>query len=166
MEIRSRLPEHPIPEGVRRAVQMGRLVVDGLVEQASAFSPADLAGLPRAELTEPFICEEGWQVPRLTWCGVRLLDVLAIAQPRAEAHWLRVSAGEYAVPLSLEEAGQAILADELNGQPLSLSHGGPWRLVMSGAACFSSVKWVDHLELAAEPGEASGEAIARARLAT
>jgi len=103
-------------------------------------------------------------VANLSWRGVRLTDVLALGRPLAEAVWVRVSSGEYAHPVALKGAERALLADELNGQPLGPEHGGPWRLVIPGARCFSSVKWVDHLELTAEPGERTGQAIARARL--
>ena len=164
MEIRSGLPVHPVPEAARQPAKTARLVVDGLVDEASTFSQADLAGLACVDLTEPFTCEEGWQVPDLSWRGVRLLDILAPCKPRPEARWVRVSAGPYAVPLSLDQADQAVLANELNAQPLDVEHGGPWRLVIPGGQCFTSVKWVEHLELCSEPGEASGEAIARARL--
>jgi DMSO/TMAO reductase YedYZ molybdopterin-dependent catalytic subunit len=68
------------------------------------------------------------------------------------------------VPLLLGDAAAALLCDELNGQPLTAASGAPWRLVVPGGACFTSVKWVSHLELTAEAGEASGERIARARL--
>src|SRR5581483_10748886 len=100
----------------------------------------------------------------LRWTGVRLPDVLELAGPGRGAEWVRVSSGEYAASLSREEARAAILAERLNGEPLGVEHGGPWRLVVPSASCFTSVKWVDRLEVAAEPGEASGERIARARL--
>jgi DMSO/TMAO reductase YedYZ molybdopterin-dependent catalytic subunit len=115
-------------------------------------------------MEEPFVCEEGWQTPALTWEGVRLLDVLELGEPRSGAGWVRVCAGDYAVPLAVNDAAAAVLAERLNGELLGLDHGGPWRLVIPGASCFTSVKWVDRLQLAAEPGDASGERIARGRL--
>lgn len=164
MEVRRALPDHPVPESVRSRGNSVALVVDGLVERPAVLLPEDLDGLARIELVETFTCEEGWQVPDLTWRGVPLRDVLAFASPRPAAAWVRVSAGTFTVPLTLAEAKPAIVAEELNGQRLNASHGGPWRLVVPGAACFTSVKWVDHLELASEPGERSGEALARSRL--
>ncbi|HEU0167242.1 MAG TPA: molybdopterin-dependent oxidoreductase [Chloroflexota bacterium] len=163
MDIRQRLPVHPVPELVHNA-RGQELRLDGLVRVPCALSAAELASLPTVELSSPFECEEGWRVDLLRWRGVRLLDVLALAKPRAEAVWVRVSAGEFTQPVALTDAEGALLASELNGQPLSQDHGGPWRLVLPGASCFSSVKWVDHLELTAQSGEASGQAIALARL--
>jgi DMSO/TMAO reductase YedYZ molybdopterin-dependent catalytic subunit len=164
MDIRERLPVHPVP-GLVRTRRGQDLRLDGLVRVPCTLSTADLASLPSVEFAVPFECEEGWKVDLLRWRGVRLLDVLALGQPRADAAWVRVSAGEYTQPAALIDAEGALLATELNGQPLSQEHGGPWRLVLRGASCFSSVKWVDHLELTAEPGEATGQAIALSRLA-
>jgi len=42
-------------------------------------------------------------------------------------------------------------------------HGAPWRLVVSGGACYANIKWLDHLELVAEAGEDDGRCIALAR---
>jgi DMSO/TMAO reductase YedYZ molybdopterin-dependent catalytic subunit len=164
MEFRPILPKHPIPEEVLKQQSPGELRVEGLVARPLVLNAADLAGLPRVELVEPFVCEEGWQTPAQTWRGVRLLDVIALAKPEPGPAWVRVSSGEYAVPLSMDHAAEALLAERLNGEPLGPEHGGPWRLVVPGSSCFTSAKWVDRLELAAKPGEASGEAIARARL--
>jgi DMSO/TMAO reductase YedYZ molybdopterin-dependent catalytic subunit len=75
-----------------------------------------------------------------------------------------VRAGNYWTALPLDQIDDALLCDRLNGEPLSRAHGAPWRLVVSGGACFTSVKWVSALELVAEPGEATAEAIARGRL--
>ncbi len=72
-----------------------------------------------------------------------------------------MSASNYAVPLPIDRAGAALLAEELNGAALAAEHGGPRRPVMPGSSCFTSVKWVDRLEVLAEPGDASGERIAR-----
>jgi DMSO/TMAO reductase YedYZ molybdopterin-dependent catalytic subunit len=142
------------------------LRVDGLVARPLELRPTDLASLPRAVLEEPFVCEEGWGVPGLRWGGVRLADVLAIAEPLPTAGYVRAGAGRYVAPVRLAEAADALLSDELNGQPLSVEHGAPWRLVLPGAACYTSVKWLDHLELTAEPGEHTAQRMARARLLT
>jgi DMSO/TMAO reductase YedYZ molybdopterin-dependent catalytic subunit len=140
------------------------LRVDGLVARPAALVAADLAALPRVDLAEPFVCEEGWQVPGLRWRGVRLSDVLALAEPRAAGQYVRVYAGAYAVPLSLAAAHDALLAEALNDAALTVAHGAPWRLVVPGGSCFTSVKWVERLEVTAAPGPHDGERLARARL--
>jgi DMSO/TMAO reductase YedYZ molybdopterin-dependent catalytic subunit len=162
MESRSQLPEHEVPDAVKARVD-APLVVDGLVERELRLTAADLARLARDAFTEAFRCEEGWEVPGLAWEGYRLGDVLALAGVRPEARFVRVGSGEYVVPVSLEDARRALLCDRLNGEPLARKNGAPWRLSVPGAVCFASVKWVDRLTLAAEPGENTGMRIARSR---
>jgi len=148
-EVRPTLPAHPVPPPVRAAVGHDRLDVSGLVARAASLRHADLAPLGRTTLQQPFACDAGWVVPSLRWTGVRLAAVLALAEPLAAARFVRVRAGAYAMPLSLAEVSEALLADELDGLPLALEHGAPWRLVVPGGACYTSVKWVDRLEVVA-----------------
>jgi GntR family transcriptional regulator len=155
-EVRPRLPAHPVPPPVRAAVGHDRLEVSGLVARAASLCHADLAPLGRTTLQQPFACDEGWVVPSLRWTGVRLAEVLALAEPLAAARFVRVRAGAYAMPLSLAEVSEALLADELDGEPLALEHGAPWRLVVPGGACHTSVKWVDRLEVVAQANLAAG----------
>ncbi len=164
MDSRERLPAHPVPTAAREHAATPVLHVAGLVARPCALTPVDLAGVPRLSVAEAFTCEEGWSVPDLAWGGMRLADVLALARPLPAAQYVRVRSGEYAVPLPLDQAADALLCDTLNGAPLPVGHGAPWRLVWPGGSCFTSVKWVTHLELTAEPGEPTGERLARARL--
>jgi len=77
---------------------------------------------------------------------------------------LRPGLPSHPIPDGIVRAGE-LRIDGLVEEPLVLGPRiCPWRLVVPGDACFTSVKWVDRIELAAEPGEGSGERIARARL--
>ena len=119
----------------------GVLRIDGLVARPLELTADDLRQFERAALDEPFACEEGWTVPGLQWRGYRLSEVVALA-----------------------ELGRGFVCDELNGEPLTLEHGAPWRLVVSDGPCFTNVKWLDRLELVAEPGEDTARRIALGRL--
>jgi DMSO/TMAO reductase YedYZ molybdopterin-dependent catalytic subunit len=165
MELRDRLPVYEGPKGTRQAP--GRVLrIDGLVARPLTLRVSDLASLRREERTETFTCEEGWSVPGLHWRGIRLCDVIALAGPLPSACYVRVSAGGYAVPVSLAGAGRTLLCDELDGRPLRPAHGAPWRLLLPGRECFTSVKWVDRLEVTDAPGPEDGERIARRRSKT
>ena len=53
----------------------------------------------------------------------------------------------------------------MNGRPPPPEHGAPLRLVVPAAwDCFSSVKWVQRLELTERRAKATGPAIALARI--
>ncbi len=165
---RDALPIHALAsEEIRPGDEAGGLHVCGFVEQPRVLSAADLAGVPRSRLDERFVCEEGWAVDHLEWEGIPLPEVLAICKPLPEARYVRVSAGPYSVALPLTDlqGSHVLLCDRLNGTPLLRELGAPWRLVVLGAACFTSVKWVSSLELTAERGETTAEVIARGRLA-
>jgi DMSO/TMAO reductase YedYZ molybdopterin-dependent catalytic subunit len=96
--------------------------------------------------------------------GPRLADVVALAEPLPGAAWVQAISDDYAVPIAWADCQEAVLATHLNGHRLSIEHGGPWRLVVLCGSCFTSVKWVQRLEVASEPGPQSGQAIALARL--
>ncbi len=166
MELRDALPEHAVPDEVRHRPELGVIRIDGCVRHEVTLTPAELAGIKRITFGDPFTCEEGWTVPGLTWSGCAVADVVARALPLQDARYVRVWSGTYSatVPLFDADAGQAVLCDTLDGQPLSLQHGGPWRLIVRGGQCFTSVKWVDRLEVTAVPELGTGEAIARERL--
>jgi DMSO/TMAO reductase YedYZ molybdopterin-dependent catalytic subunit len=166
MNIRETLPVHaPSNQEIRPAGETGALEICGLVARPRVLSAADLAALPRERLAQRFVCEEGWAVERLMWEGIPLHEVLALCAPLPEARYVRVCAGTYWLALPLDELDRALLCDRLNDAPLAREHGAPWRLVLSGGACFTSVKWVSQLELAAVAGAETAERIARDRLA-
>ncbi len=59
---------------------------------------------------------------------------------------------ERSVPISAIE--DAILAWELNGEPLSLAHGGPLRIIVPGYTGVNSIKYIKHLAFTKEQSPA------------
>jgi len=163
MEVRDSLPVHDVPASAEQLAAKPLLRITGLVADPKELSLADLAPLPRSTFTEDFRCEDNWSVPKQKWSGIRLADVLALARALPQARYVRVGSGDYVAPISLSDARAALLCDSLNDQPLTVRNGAPWRLSSPGAACFASVKWVDRLELTAEPGANDAERITRER---
>ncbi len=155
------LPVHP---GGPTVSDHPRLVVDGLVARRLELTPDDLASLPLAEVTDDFRCLEGWSVPGLHWRGVALATLLDKAGVDATARTVQASAGDFSVPLTIDQARSALLATRLDDRPLPREHGWPVRLVVPGADCFTSIKWLDRIELRAEPGPNTGREIALGRL--
>jgi DMSO/TMAO reductase YedYZ molybdopterin-dependent catalytic subunit len=145
--IRNRLPVHAVPTEIAQSDLRDSLAIEGHVRCPGQLTENELRELPRARLEQPFACDEGWVVPSLCWAGVWLNDVLALARPLPGATGVRVCAGSYSMPLSIGEASSALLANELDDLPLTVEHGAPWRLLVPGAACYTSVKWVDRLEV-------------------
>ncbi|MCC6175587.1 MAG: molybdopterin-dependent oxidoreductase [Chloroflexi bacterium] len=160
-DIRPSLPKHPVgPVSDTPA----RLRIDGLVERPLTLSLADLAALPRHDLTAEFACLEGWTVPDVAWQGVPVEAILEAARLLPEAAWIQASARDFSVPLPLDVARQGMLALYLDGQPLPTEHGGPVRLVVPGQDCYTSIKWLDHLTLLSVAGQNTGRTTALGRL--
>jgi len=151
------------------------LHVDGLVAEPRTFSATDLEAFTQAMLTDDFRCEEGWQVDNQRWEGVSLAELLQVVRPLPTARYAEVSAAEYSVAVPLFEfdadasdaeglsAARILLANRLNGAALPEAHGGPCRLIIAGAACYASVKWVDHIRLTAERPEETAPQLAAQR---
>ena len=159
-EIREKLPVHPREQNAQFHV----LRVDGLVGCSLELTVADLEELPQRDLAGDFTCLEGWTVPQVRWRGVAVEAVLARARADPQALWVQASAGEFSVPIPIKQAQQALIALRLGEDCLPIEHGGPLRLVVPDGDCFTSIKWLDHLEVRRDPGVNTGKNIALSRL--
>ena len=158
-ELLDELPEHAARPG-RNDERVQLVTLSG---EARAVSLDDFECLPQTLLTEDFSCEEGWLVPRQTWRGVLVGDLLDATDADA-GQWVEFAAVDYRLTLPMREARTALVALTLNGAPLGHSHGGPFRLYVPGEACYTSIKWLDRIEVRDSPGSSSASRIARQRL--
>jgi sulfite oxidase len=152
------------------------LTVDGEVSRPLRLSLTDLKMLPRADVTcvlqcsgngrnwfEPPVPGVQWRygaVGNARWSGVRVRDILSRAGLKDAARHLHTFGGNAPpgrVPpfnrsLEIEKAvADAIIAYEMNGEPLPHDHGGPARLVVPGWAGDHWMKWVSKLSASREP---------------
>ena len=134
-----------------------RLAISGAVRQPQTLRYDELVSLPRQGEVGGLHCRHGFNVDGLAWEGVAIRDLLAAAEPLPEATAVVVHAGPHkeTIPLADLLEQPALLAYRLDGEPLPLEHGAPFRLVVSHLRARFNVKWVDKLELvaasAAEP---------------
>jgi DMSO/TMAO reductase YedYZ molybdopterin-dependent catalytic subunit len=128
-----------------------RLRIEGLVERPIEFSYHELLALPRAEQVSDFHCVTGWSVEDVRWAGVRFGDLVNEARPLASAKAVAFVSAErpYVDTLTLEQAflPDAMLAYEMDGEPLSRPHGAPARFVIPGMYGYKNVKWVERIVL-------------------
>jgi DMSO/TMAO reductase YedYZ molybdopterin-dependent catalytic subunit len=156
-----------------------RLGVDGRVRRSLSLSLADLrrrpgrtivstmecAGNGRAmlsprPLSQPWLLEA---VGTAEWHGVPLDDLLAEAEPLADATEVVFTGADrgieggidqhYQRSLALDEArrDEVVLAYALNGAPLPPQHGFPLRLLVPGWYGMTNVKWLTRITVVDEP---------------
>lgn len=139
------LPSHDVPDEV--TTDDWALAVRGSVGQPRAFDADDLAALPTETFTGDFDCEAGWVATGSQFALVHAMD------------------GDYACAFPIERLETAVLALELDGEPLPAEHGGPARLVPTDDGdCWESVKWVAAIELGAERPDDTAREIALGRV--
>lgn len=113
-----------------------------------------LGDLPRIEQVCDFHCVTTWSSRSLRWGGVRFTDfyeriVVPQVSPHPEATLVALRGQDSArTGMLLEDllAPDVLLADTLGGQPLSIEHGAPLRLVVPGHYGYKSVKYLSRLE--------------------
>jgi DMSO/TMAO reductase YedYZ molybdopterin-dependent catalytic subunit len=158
-----------------------RLTVNGLAGRPLTLTLDDLKKRPRVERTATFECGGNREavmhrmVHNATWAGASLKSILEDARPSRDVleaiFWGRdegketIRGSEYvmnfarSMTLADALASDAILAYEVEGQPLPAVRGFPVRLLVPGWYGVANVKWLDRIELS--PRRFMGKFMAR-----
>lgn len=124
-----------------------RLQLTGEVIKPLTLSLAELRSLPFTSMIIRHICVEGWAAI-VQWGGVRLRDLLTLAQLKASAKYVYFkSADGYYESWDLASAvhPQTLLAYQLNGAPLPPENGAPLRLAAPIKLGYKQSKWVTEI---------------------
>jgi DMSO/TMAO reductase YedYZ molybdopterin-dependent catalytic subunit len=121
-----------------------RLIIDGAVNQPMQLSLRDIQKLPLQSMVIQHVCVEGWAAI-VQWGGVRLKDLIALAQPKNTARYVYFESGDgyynsWDLPSAMHP--QTLLAYQKNGQPLPIDHGAPLRLAAPIKLGYKQSKWV------------------------
>ncbi len=152
-----------------------QLRIEGKVATSLTLSLSELREFPRAELVSVLECAgngRGFYQPTVAglqwatgavgnarWSGVRLADVLKKSGYSPSAKEVLFNGADVplgtmpdfirGIPLEKATHPDTLLAFEMNGQPLTPSHGFPLRVVAPGWAGDSWVKWLTTIEVRA-----------------
>ena len=134
-------PPPPVPADP--AVEIG-----GAVAETFAVPISDLATLPRRRVDADFHCVSGWTAVGLQWDGVAFADFYRLRiepelRPGAViTHFEFIGLDEIRAVVTLGDAleDDVLLADHLDGEPLSPDHGAPLRLVSPAQYGYINIK--------------------------
>jgi len=116
---------------------------------------------PTHDQITQLVCVEGWSAIAW-WAGLRFDDLLRAYPPMSQAKWARVESSvnldasgnpdPYFMSLDLATARhpQTLLATHLNGQPLTVDHGAPLRLLVPVKLGLKNVKAITRITYVAE----------------
>jgi hypothetical protein len=117
-------------------------------------SRADLLAMPQSSHALPIACVEGWSASG-TWSGVRVRDLLDLVEVPSGTDVLVTSlqeSGPYATTVlhgNFADDERTLLALALEGEPLSLDHGYPARVIAPDRPGVLQTKWVARIEVPA-----------------
>jgi DMSO/TMAO reductase YedYZ molybdopterin-dependent catalytic subunit len=124
--------------------------IEGLVETPTTWSWDEIHALPESTYDGDIHCVTTWSRLGMTFRGVSIDTLLAIAHPLTTAtHVLAFSHTGYTTNLPLDDVtgGKAWVAWEADGAPLATEHGGPARLLVPHLYFWKSAKWVARLQV-------------------
>jgi DMSO/TMAO reductase YedYZ molybdopterin-dependent catalytic subunit len=129
----------------------------GEVDEPLMLGYDELRALPATEVTTDIHCVTRWSRFDARFKGVHWRELAALCRPRPSARFAiaHAEAGFTAnVPLAAIEDPEALVVYEADGEPLTLEHGWPLRLLVPSKYFWKSAKWLRGLELSAvdKPG--------------
>lgn len=133
-----------------------RLRIDGLVERPQSLSLADLRALPSRTQITRHDCVEGWSAIG-KWQGAQLGPLLQTVGLKPNARFAVMHCADnygggadmYYESIDLIDGfhPQTILAYNLNGQSLEISHGAPLRLRVERQLGYKQAKYLMRIEI-------------------
>ena len=130
------------------------LSVSGLVRQPLQWTWTEFQALPRVKVFADFHCVTRWSQLDNVWEGVATREIAKLVEILPEAKFVLVYGYDNDwttnMPLDAFLAEDALLADKRNGEPLSIEHGGPLRLIIPRLYAWKSAKWIRAIEFLSE----------------
>lgn len=141
--------------GVRPSVTLESwsLIVDGLVKRPQCWDWAGFQPLPRVTDVSDLHCVTTWSKFDCRWSGVAFTTLFEAVGPTEAAQFVWFEGfDDYSVnvPLAALLDDDVLLATHFEGEPLSLEHGWPVRVVVPKLYAWKGAKWVRRIHFMAE----------------
>ena len=138
------------PEAMALDLESWRLTVSGEVERPQRWTYEAMQQLPQVEVAHDIHCVTRWSRLGCRWRGVAFDTIAAQVSPTAKARFVQfiaysVRQHDSTLPLDVCRHDGVLLAWAMDGQPLSVPHGYPLRVVAPTRYFYKSVKWVREL---------------------
>lgn len=120
-------------------------VIDGLVAEPKRWVWDDMSAMVRASMTADIHCVTKWSKFDTEWTGIPVRQIWNLIDPSPDARFVMVNAYHgFTANLPLDDflAETSMFATAFGGEPLTLDHGYPMRLVVPHLYFWKSVKWV------------------------
>ena len=129
-----------------------RFTIGGLTGRNVAWTWEEFLRLPRTRVFSDFHCVTRWSRLGNLWEGVTTRELVRLAGgARPEARFVLVKGHDRGwttnLPLAHFLAEDALVATHHDGEPITLEHGGPARLIVPRLYAWKSAKWVAGVEL-------------------
>jgi DMSO/TMAO reductase YedYZ molybdopterin-dependent catalytic subunit len=134
------------------SLERWKLGIGGKVARPVEWTWAEFQKLPRVKVFSDFHCVTRWSRLGNIWEGVAtraLVERAGGALPEARHVLAHGYDGGWTTNLPLEDflAEDALVAFLHDGEPVTLEHGGPARLIVPRLYAWKSAKWVSRIEL-------------------
>lgn len=127
-----------------------KLKVHGEVKNSLNFNWESFSKLDTIQSISDFHCVTTWSRLDNHWVGVRIRDILAMAEPTSKAKFITFKAADgYTTSLPIEEClgDDDILAFRWENKDMDKSLGGPVRAVIPSKYGYKSCMWLIEMKL-------------------
>ena len=152
-----------VPKHARDFAANPVLAIVGAVDDPVHLSPDAFNRLTHVATRTFLTTDEREQTPDYDLEGVLLADLLALAKSQPGSRFVCFGAGPYTHPVAILESDRVIICDRLDGQPIPVDRGGPWRVLIPSHSYNMGVKWLDRIEVTIDQPDDSAKRIADAR---
>ena len=148
----SRVSDFPVLDmGIRPAIDKASwtLRLFGLVAHEASLDWAAFTALPQAKVFSDMHCVTRWSQLDMDWQGVAARELVMLAAPLDAAQFVTLHGFDgYTtnLPLAALLDDDVLIAHSVFGEPLSLEHGWPARMVVPKRYAWKGAKWISAIE--------------------